>query len=988
MDFSTTQSNIENHYIFKVKYETKEFVKPNIMNVLLIDNSGSMGSATKQCTMSIGKGMFELPENAVNVIPGAIMLFDDKVTFLSKTIKSPKDIIYNFPPQGSTNITLAIKASIEYILEHCAKNKNIHYILTFLSDGGHNYGDNLTATDIQNMRKIIDKHDVKLSIIVVGISSNDTRLGMMIKTGLETITLSKLNSVYYASSTSEMNSVIEDLTSGCMTSLCSGKTVSISVKNGKFLENMLDKIDTFLYNDETVILVESNGQNVPELIINNISIIPEITHVKSSDISLIMNSVIPKLSQIRVAYGVDKINAQITLLNNMIDKAEKLFETVASKHFAVGDIGKIQMTPLERLTMIKQLKRSTNMFCEERNKLKLLKASVENNSAKQAEYLDGFTKKYSAKAVLKSNTVNVSCQEVLKQLKDNKDTLLEALNKDKQLLQNNAEYECSFLSLNNAFEQLNEWVNAIETATEGDFPDIYSLLVCFGFSAYPVQFEKNNAVQMDPFQTNCKYIETTLIDTSSLMLSNQLEHTVMSPSRQEITDGLILVNPLCPETSVFLMKNTAIYQYICSVILCRDLYMYHPKMTFSMHSHSLVKTIDEYYANNNSTVYLELGLKTLYSIRKYWGDYCMVSPNVDLFKRWFCDLETITQSEKDGCNHPVQLLLLLGSLDLKQLNIDVDTIDVNTAFVNIMNEFLARLLKIKLINLSGNTQDTKNLAISLLQKLYQITKENSPKPNSDIMVQEPTLVSIRETCQHWAEISNETNSSSYNVLQKFNTTSMKEFVNDSLKKYLYTFNFALSVQNYIKEHNTSWDEIINAIEHDKKLPDKILNYMSRKMKNVSKTVYNYLGIVDEQKVEKLAETMFAQSLLCHDSQSRSGINLKSVLDNITLQEIIIDLRMAFYFDACKVKREQWLKIIGDATYEGALNADVNVYEKMIGTHTHGLCSKQFWALLHAAKDDEQKLQVFITPFSVKNGTLYYSIFITFSYIHLLVKINI
>ena len=157
-----------------------------------------------------------------------------------------------------------------------------------------------------------------------------------------------------------------------------------------------------------------------------------------------------------------------------------------------------------------------------------------------------------------------------------------------------------------------------------------------------------------------------MIDTSSLMLSNQLGHNLLSPAREKITDGLVLINPTCPEMSSLLLRSE-IYHYLCSTILCRDLYMYHPKMTFAMHAHALVKTVEEYHRNNKSSAYLDLGLKILYSIRKYWGSLCLSGDNVTLFKRWYQDWETITQSEKDNCNHPVQLLLMLGAYDLKQL---------------------------------------------------------------------------------------------------------------------------------------------------------------------------------------------------------------------------------------------------------------------------------------------------------------------------------
>jgi hypothetical protein len=78
-----------------------------------------------------------------------------------------------------TNITAAIKNAIRRMVEHKKTFKTeCHYILTFLSDGQHNSGPNLSDQDIIDMRKIILDNQIQLSIIVVGISSNDTTLGM------------------------------------------------------------------------------------------------------------------------------------------------------------------------------------------------------------------------------------------------------------------------------------------------------------------------------------------------------------------------------------------------------------------------------------------------------------------------------------------------------------------------------------------------------------------------------------------------------------------------------------------------------------------------------------------------------------------------------------------------------------------------------------------------------------------------------------------
>lgn len=77
---------------------------------------------------------------------------------------------------------------------------------------------------------------------------------------------------------------------------------------------------------------------------------------------------------------------------------------------------------------------------------------------------------------------------------------------------------------------------------------------------------------MDPFQTQCTMIEPYLIDSPSVMLSSQLGHKLNSPAKNVISDIFIIISPSCPLTSLVAM-NTYLYQYICSITLCRDLYM-------------------------------------------------------------------------------------------------------------------------------------------------------------------------------------------------------------------------------------------------------------------------------------------------------------------------------------------------------------------------------------------------------------------------------
>ena len=199
---------------------------------------------------------------------------------------------------------------------------------------------------------------------------------------------------------------------------------------------------------------------------------------------------------------------------------------------------------------------------------------------------------------------------------------------------------------------------------------------------------------MDPFQTRCNLIEPWIIDSPSVMLFNRSDKTFKSQSGELISDVLILINPSTPNLSLTLFRSLP-YQYLNSIMLCRDLYMYSPKMPFSTHSHAFLKA-----CSNQSRAYIELSMKILYSMRKIWGNYSIQkegveNENINLFKRWY-SWNTLTQKESDNCAHPVQLLLMMGVYDVESFDCDLDLFDI--PLDNLMNEFMARKMKIKFSN--------------------------------------------------------------------------------------------------------------------------------------------------------------------------------------------------------------------------------------------------------------------------------------------------
>ena len=684
--YNATVCNFDDYYIFKISNNNSDCEildnshKSNICNFLVIDNSGSMGHYTKLVTERIGKHMINLGVgfDNVNILPAEIILFSEDVHIISNIRSESMINDMEYPRQSMTNIKKAITTAIERIIRYdsnFAQSGKNHYILTFLSDGEHNSGNKITDFDLNKMRSDINRMNIKLSIIVVGIMKNDTSLGMKIKTQLETVTINTLKSVYYAASASDMDTVLKQLLTGCQECLTMGSTVKLNVENGLFIENLNSSVSCFITKENIFAVKSLNRDILPILKIGDEIINTTVVDCCENDVSQVVDSMLPKLSQIRVAYGSSNIVDKISTLNAFIDTADavlvKITQLNNKKSSDVDNIGKNKMKPFERLTLLKKIRQSQISFQEERNKLKLLLAQVSNDSHHQAEYLDGFNKKYAAKAVTRSATYTKTTSEMLSCV----DSILHEL---KTCLENDVikDDTTSILSLNTAHEQLQEWLSYDKT----QFTDIYSLLVHFGFSCYPVKFTLNNAVQMDPFQTACEYIEPFMIDTCNLMLSNQLGHQLSSPSRTVFTDGIILLSPSTISSFKILMK-TPIYQCLCSVTLCRDLYMFHPKMTFATHAHALIKSIENYYTYN-SKAYLDLALKIVYSYKN------IGEKNNILFNHWWNNWETITQSQDDNCNHPVQLLLLLACADNES-----KSNNFQTPLVNLLNEYSICILR-------------------------------------------------------------------------------------------------------------------------------------------------------------------------------------------------------------------------------------------------------------------------------------------------------
>lgn len=997
--------------------------KPLVKMILLVDNSASMGQNTRLATQTIGKAMFNLDQSKIDTLPGTIIFFDNRATIISDNIESPGDIDkIHYPSQGRTNITAGIQMAVNHIMSY--GKSNVHYIITFLSDGDHNSGPMIDMNLARTMRQKLDEYDIRLSVIVVGVTSNsDTKLGMIIKTGLENVEMKALESVYYAKNMSDMYDVLSKLNEGCAASIVSGKPSTIRLESDHvFLQTENKNLSAFLSGGETSFIIEcrckacSNNnsdfakdftkdctKDIPNIFVEDQRVELEFADLTEKDISTILGDLLPSLSRTKVAKGTESIRKKVEKLDKIINFAEKFFEEIdmegktKNKEYNMDNVGKIKMKPHERLQIIKNVKRVRTRFSEDRNILQSLLVQLENDSSKQAQYLTGINKKYSAKAVIRAGTMDKSVQDIIREIdlilnpivKHAESSMISSAKNDNDNDNDNQNENTStsILSLNTAAEQLAEWRDSLKSLD--DSTDIYDILVAFGIVGYSVKFQHNNAVQMDPFQTECERIEPCPVDTSNILLANQMQREIYSHSRTPITDCLILVDPSCPKACIKVMKKSPVYKYLCSVVLCRDLYMYHPKMTFSMHSHSLIKAVDSFCGESNySGAYLDLAIRISYSIRKYWGNYAKEifdselnpdgsknpNPNIKLFKHWFEEWDTITQSNRDECNHPAQLLLMLSAFDLTEIGVEFG--ESKVPLINMLNEVLARIMKQKLSNISMSGKfgkdSTNTIGIKLMQKLFGITPENSPQPDPDVMVKEPTYESLRESCAQYSDSDNSTSNNyvevdekeAEDILTKFlshknHGNSIQTLIKELLMPYVRTYHFAHSIQKYVSLSG-GYDSVCSKIESERAVPKDMLEYIRTEMKTIEKcSVLDYMGVEEKEK-ERVSRCMLVQAVLNHDSSSRSEtIVAKDVLFPDTFHNLIVDLRMCHYMEAAKIKNEKWAAIIGDITYVQALECSLDQYEKLIGNHTHGHPGSVFWSLLYAAEKDEEKQKIFL-----------------------------
>ena len=927
--------------------ESKNEASVPFVHTIVLDNSGSMESLTRVALDTIAVSLANMP----NVKHTNVVVFADNADVHGPFKDGTGVSAIQLPYQGGTNLTGAMETAFALI----ESDKSVcHHILTFLSDGRHAS----TVPLMSTFPRFVENK--MLTVIIVAIGAADISFGMRVKQSMETVPITQMSNIYYAKNQSEFTPTCYDLTQA-LSSHTAGNTTTAWLRVAPFVFSHTHAETCLVFlkiNEPQFLLVEKPNRESQSAVVlveckkgaeDGIEfqlLFPEHFVPSETDVSALLDVLIAQFARVRVslqnqhrAVQMEQFKRHVQKLQAFINAVERIckqameckseeVEQDEQKTSAKRGNYKLRLNALH-----KKVRATTSMFAQQRNVLLDLTATLSNDSASQAAFLTGINNKYAGKAIRRAGTIDADVNTIFTRVQQQLPAWQKVLSTDED---EDANAGSSCLSLNSVRQQFQEWPKIMQECKASDFENVYALLVAFGLNGYPVSFAHNNAVQMDPFQTRCTHIETVMIDSAMLMLAKQTAKDLLSPhSNLPLDNILILVDPSCPEAGIVASKSE-VYQYLLSATLAKDLYMFNPSMTAAMHCHAFVTAmgLHKKHKEQGGKAYLELALKIAYSARKLKFGY------KDLMTRWM-EWHGLTQSQTDNCAHPNMIPLLLAATSCEDESQCFEA-EFIVPCLTLMNEVLARKMKVWLINHAGPNGCPKEKAVEILQRIFGITAANSPQPHADTLAPEPPVEDTKQTCQPWATCN-------IQVFQQIfgHDKTPTDFVSDLIHDEFAAFDLGVLLYS-----SNSWGadrKLESDCERMRCIPPNFIESLHQKLLRFSYTEPLTTSLMVSENNHDLHLTMLCQAMLCHDSQSRSTIIDHDVRDSETLQAIIIDLRMAFYYEACKVKRSAYMAIIGDVALADALQQDAAAFDRMLTKHTHGLNKEKFWAYHEAAQ---------------------------------------
>ncbi len=936
-------------------------------------------------------------------VPGVLVAFQDDATVLSNRVLCRRDVTSaRLPSQGRTNITQGILTAVRAIAS-ARVPPGTRVLLVFLSDGEHNVGDVLADRHLALMRSQLQNLDVTVVVVGVGSSSN-TAVGMKMKTALETVPVPGLDAIYFAPSAGNMHQVLDRMLVGLREHFVSGKALNVSCVSAhsffstSALEQAMHVPEDADYVTAVVVGPAEGDDAVPVFCFDaGDPIALQVVPVDPDIVAEAVDAQVPRLAQMGVARGVASISADVAQLRALITACAETVAAAASPPPGSDESthGFARLRPGQRASALRAFRTSEVAFREQLNRLDALRAGAVNDSAKQAEFLNGMQKgKYAAKAVRRAGTLDKSVADVMAEVNDTLEKLRVEL--AKQDMVTFPDVKTSMLSLNSPREQLEEWLD-LKPAELQDL-DLFGVLVAYSMCGYPIHMAATSAAQMCPWQTYCLDISPIMVDSGSVCLANKTNKPIRGPDGQPVRDVLVLAHPQCPALGK-LAVNSKVNQYLCSTIICRDLHMGTPGMATSMHAHGMLRSMAK-YVSMGSSAYVGLALELAFSVRTVHDGQVYQ----DLLRHWLVDWATITSAQDDGCKHPVQALLALvvaGPSRARAASAVAAPAPSTSAprtdwaavsapgpgmgvvpMLTLVCEVVARRCR-GALKAAAADQDsgTSGLAKKTLAAMYGITAANSPSANTDPFGPELSKDEVRRSCPSAHVLDNSAFPS--RLMGDKDGATVHDWVLDVVQPYYHLFRLGHVVQ---KLRVWSGD-----VEQERQVPYAQLAAVVAEFNAMPGTFLDFLGI-PEADHNHVLETIFAQGLLHHDSGSRKGTagadtgviseedtgagagagagadeekegdvsGLPDVRNATTLHDLLVDVHMEFYAKSCAAKHQMWASMVGDVTMAQARQASLEEFKAMLGSaHTHSMTTKMFWGFVAAAKGDADKTAAFL-----------------------------
>mmetsp|Transcript_20251 Transcript_20251/g.57559 ORF Transcript_20251/g.57559 Transcript_20251/m.57559 type:complete len:1130 (+) Transcript_20251:100-3489(+) len=369
----------------------------------VLDNSGSMGSNSQHAQECFA----DLVDLAGG--PCSVVAFDSSAHLLGDHFRTAQEVrAARLPRQGGTNITAGVERALE-VVRSCEEGRRggerPHHILILLSDGAHMVGprpqERLPVLGSQ-LRAALPA--LRLSVVVVGVTrSSDTSMGMLLKSSLETVMLPDLEPIYFAASPSEMRGVLGQMHAG-MASL-RGSVVSVVAPEGRSFVRAVGEagsksVDLLADAGEQGLLCL--GASPPEEVeVDGVRVACAAPPADAAgfDAGLAasaLQSLVHAVRVRRVAVGADGVRTALRQLGSWVAALEER----AAASCSGARLSLAKATPAERLSQHRALRGAVQGARELRNQLVEIEAHRADDSASQATFLNGASRRFGAKALL------------------------------------------------------------------------------------------------------------------------------------------------------------------------------------------------------------------------------------------------------------------------------------------------------------------------------------------------------------------------------------------------------------------------------------------------------------------------------------------------------------------------------------------------------------------------------------------------------------